>query len=110
MDFTTTCSKIQPQKVVTLMNNLDLLLEFLVNQNAVYKVETIGDAYLIVAGCPVKVTNHASRICDISLDMIDAFAMLRYPGMTKAIDIRIGCHSGPVVAGTIGNKIPRYVI
>ena len=90
------------------LNNLYTLFDFLVDQNQVYKVETIGDAYLIVAGCPVKATNHALKICDMAFDMMDGISMLKDPGTGKDVQMRIGCHSGPVVAGIVGLKMPRY--
>ena len=94
--------------MVTFLNNLYTLFDFLVDQNQVYKVETIGDAYLIVAGCPVKATNHALKICDMAFDMMDGISMLKDPGTGKDVQMRIGCHSGPVVAGIVGLKMPRY--
>merc|ERR1719351_275361 len=96
--FTVICSKLKPIQVVQLLNNMYTLFDFLCDQNAVYKVETIGDAYLIVAGCPVKAANHALKICDMAFDMMDD------------IHMRIGVHSGPVVAGVVGLKMPRYCL
>ena len=90
------------------LNNLYTLFDFLVDQNQVYKVETIGDAYLIVSGCPTKATNHALKICDMAFDMMDGIQMLKDPGTGKEVLMRIGCHSGPVVAGIVGLKMPRY--
>ena len=92
------------------LNNLYTLFDFLVDQKQVYKVETIGDAYLIVAGCPVKATNHALKICDMAFDMMDGISMLKDPGTGKDVQMRIGCHSGPVVAGIVGIKMPRYCL
>ena len=94
-------------KVVQLLNNMYTLFDFLCDQNAVYKVETIGDAYLIVAGCPNKAANHALKICDMAFDMMDGISMLKDPSNGEPIHMRIGCHSGPVVAGVVGLKMPR---
>ena len=91
------------------LNTLYTLFDFLVDQNQVYKVETIGDAYLIVSGCPTKATNHALKICDMAFDMMDGIKMLKDPGTEKDVEMRIGCHSGPVVAGIVGLKMPRYI-
>ena len=88
--FTTICSRIQPPEVVMFLNTLYTLFDFLVDQNQVYKVETIGDAYLIVAGCPVKTTNHAVKICDMAFDMMDSIKMLKDPGTGDAVEMRIG--------------------
>merc|ERR1719410_781678 len=108
--FTVICSKLKPIQVVTLLNNMYTLFDFLCDQNAVYKVETIGDAYLIVAGCPVKAANHALKICDMAFDMMDGITMLKVPGSGDDIHMRIGVHSGPVVAGVVGLKMPRYCL
>ena len=108
--FTVICSRLQPIQVVQLLNNLYTLFDFLVDQNAVYKVETIGDAYLIVAGCPVKAANHCLKIVDMAFDMMDGIKMLRDPGTGKDIGMRIGCHTGAVVAGVVGLKMPRFCL
>merc|ERR1712227_272433 len=108
--FTVICSKLKPIQVVQLLNNMYTLFDFLCDQNAVYKVETIGDAYLIVAGCPVKAANHALKICDMAFDMMDGISMLKDPSNGEPIHMRIGCHSGPVVAGVVGLKMPRYCL
>merc|ERR1719305_1306322 len=108
--FTVICSRLKPLQVVGLLNNMYTLFDFLCDQNAVYKVETIGDAYLIVAGCPVKAANHAIKICDMAFDMMDGISMLKDPSNGEAIHMRIGCHSGPVVAGVVGLKMPRFCL
>merc|ERR1719348_1792495 len=108
--FTVICSRLKPLQVVALLNNMYTLFDFLCDQNAVYKVETIGDAYLIVAGCPVKAANHALKICDMAFDMMEGITMLKVPGSGDDIHMRIGVHSGPVVAGVVGLKMPRYCL
>ena len=57
----------------------------------------------------MKSTNHAVKICDMALDMMDGIRMLRDPGTGKDVEMRIGCHSGPVVAGIVGLKMPRSI-
>ena len=48
------------------------------------------------------------KICDMAFDMMDAIRMLKDPDNGKEVEMRIGCHSGPVVAGIVGTKMPRY--
>lgn len=44
-----------------------------------HQVETIGDAYMVVSGAPEKEGNHAQRVCDMALDMVDAITDLKDP-------------------------------
>merc|ERR1719394_904243 len=108
--FTVVCSKLKPIQVVQLLNNMYTLFDFLVDQNAVYKVETIGDAYLIAAGVPNKTTTHALKICDMAFDMMEGIEVMVDPGTGGGIERRIGCHSGSVVSGVVGLKMPRYCL
>ena len=108
--FTTICSRLKPVEVVVFLNNLYTLFDFLVDQNAVYKVETIGDAYLIVAGCPERTSTHPQKICDMSFDMMDGISVMKDPATGDNIRMRIGVHSGSVVAGIVGLKMPRYCL
>ena len=65
---------------------------------------------MIVGGCPVKSTNHALKICDMAFDMMDGIAIMKDPGTGKGVEMRIGCHSGSVVAGIVGIKMPRFLL
>ncbi|KAG7253452.1 hypothetical protein CRUP_030052 [Coryphaenoides rupestris] len=79
--FTRICSHITPMQVVSMLNTMYTLFDTLSEKHRVFKVETIGDAYMVVAGTPEKTKYHAQNIW---------------------------IHSGMVVAGVVGHKMPRY--
>ncbi|XP_053979004.1 soluble guanylate cyclase 88E isoform X2 [Hylaeus volcanicus] len=117
--FTEICSRITPMEVVSMLNAMYSLFDTLTERNRVYKVETIGDAYMVVSGAPVKENDHADRVCDMALDMVEAITDLkdRSTGRTAGkcskrlhLQIRVGIHSGAVVAGIVGLKMPRYCL
>ncbi|XP_033216664.1 soluble guanylate cyclase 88E isoform X2 [Belonocnema kinseyi] len=108
--FTEICSRITPMEVVSMLNGMYSLFDTLTERNRVYKVETIGDAYMVVSGAPVKENDHAERVCDMALDMVEAITDLKDRSTGQHLQIRIGIHSGAVVAGIVGLKMPRYCL
>ncbi|KAL9888609.1 guanylyl cyclase at 88E isoform 1-T5 [Glossina fuscipes fuscipes] len=108
--FTEICSRITPMEVVSMLNAMYSIFDTLTERNSVYKVETIGDAYMVVSGAPEKDANHAEKVCDMALDMVDAITDLKDPSTGQHLRIRVGVHSGAVVAGIVGLKMPRYCL
>ncbi|XP_050525480.1 soluble guanylate cyclase 88E-like isoform X2 [Daktulosphaira vitifoliae] len=108
--FTEICSRITPMEVVSMLNAMYSIFDTLTERNKVYKVETIGDAYMVVSGAPLTEDNHAEKVCDMALDMVDAITDLKDPSTGSHLQIRIGVHSGAVVAGIVGLKMPRYCL
>ncbi|XP_014295321.2 soluble guanylate cyclase 88E [Microplitis demolitor] len=108
--FTEICSRLTPMEVVSMLNAMYSLFDTLTERNRVYKVETIGDAYMVVSGAPSKETDHADRVCDMALDMVEAITDLKDRSTGEHLQIRVGIHSGAVVAGIVGLKMPRYCL
>ncbi|XP_076348426.1 soluble guanylate cyclase 88E-like [Tachypleus tridentatus] len=108
--FTEICSRITPMEVVSMLNDMYSLFDQLTEKHRVYKVETIGDAYMVVSGAPDVDEKHAENICDIALDMVDVIGDLKDPSTGQSLRIRVGIHSGTVVAGVVGLKMPRYCL
>jgi len=105
--FTNICALCTPYDVVNLLNDLYLRFDRLVGLHDVYKVETIGDAYMIVGGVPKECANHAEKVLNVSIGMLMESKYVLSPITHQPIRIRVGVHSGPVVAGVLGVKMPR---
>ncbi|KAI1701121.1 adenylate and guanylate cyclase catalytic domain-containing protein [Ditylenchus destructor] len=112
VSFTTLASKCTPLQVVNLLNNLYTLLDSIIGEYDVYKVETIGDGYLCVSGLPHRNGDeHARHAANMSLAIMRSlvhFTISHLPG--EKLKLRIGLHTGPVVSGVVGLSMPRYCL
>ncbi|KAL3858495.1 hypothetical protein ACJMK2_013083 [Sinanodonta woodiana] len=110
--FTTIAGMSTPFQVVSLLNDLYSLFDNIIDQFDAYKVETIGDAYLVVSGLPN--TNgdlHIKEICDMSLEIISNIMGFKIKHMEeRKLMVRIGIHTGPCCAGVVGHTMPRYCL
>lgn len=93
--------------VVSTMNNAFSCFDTLMDKHNVYKVETVGMVYMAASGAPERTDLHAQNVANVSLAMIEGVKSLETRS-GKGVDIRIGIHSGPAVAGVVGIKVPRY--
>ncbi|XP_056156767.1 atrial natriuretic peptide receptor 2-like [Lampris incognitus] len=110
--FTQLSSSSTPYQVVDLLNRLYTTFDDIIDNYDVYKVETIGDAYMVVSGVPRENgILHASEISSMALDLVGVCCSFRIPHKPNTqLQIRAGIHSGPVVAGVVGTKMPRYCL
>ncbi|XP_020372710.2 retinal guanylyl cyclase 2-like isoform X2 [Rhincodon typus] len=110
--FTTISAMSDPIEVVDLLNNLYTLFDAIIGSHDVYKVETIGDAYMVASGLPTRNGNrHAAEIANMSLDILSSMGTFKMRHMPEVpVRIRIGLHSGPCVAGVVGLTMPRYCL
>ncbi|XP_035525886.1 heat-stable enterotoxin receptor [Morone saxatilis] len=110
--FTTLCQYSTPMEVVDMLNDIYKGFDSIVDHHDVYKVETIGDAYMVASGLPKRNGNrHAVDICRMALDILafmGTFQLRHLPGIP--VWIRIGVHSGSCAAGVVGIKMPRYCL
>ncbi|KAM8870439.1 atrial natriuretic peptide receptor 1 isoform 6-T6 [Spinachia spinachia] len=109
--FTAISAESTPMQVVTLLNDLYTCFDAIIDNFDVYKVETIGDAYMVVSGLPVRNGKlHGREIARMALALLDAVRSFRTRHRSEPLRLRIGLHSGPVCAGVVGLKMPRYCL
>jgi len=96
--FTDLAAKLTPQQVVEMLNRLFSGFDDLAAKHGLEKIKTIGDAYMAVAGLPVPREDHARAVAEMALDMREEIGRLS----DGKLQMRIGLHAGPVVAGVIG--------
>lgn len=105
--FTARSARTDPDKLVSDLNAVFSRADELAERHGVEKIKTIGDAYLAVCGLPDPVTDHAARVVDFAVDLLAATEDL---GNTVWPDLRfrIVIHTGPMVAGVIGQTKFAY--
>ncbi|KAL3836855.1 hypothetical protein ACJMK2_022266 [Sinanodonta woodiana] len=110
--FTVLSSESTAMEVVDFLNDLYISFDTIIENYDVYKVETIGDAYMVVSGLPVKNgKRHAGEVCTMALDLLSCVTTFRIRHRPhKQLQLRIGIHSGPVAAGVVGLKMPRFCL
>ncbi|XP_067635806.1 atrial natriuretic peptide receptor 1 [Eurosta solidaginis] len=110
--FTAISAESTPMQVVQFLNDLYTCFDSIVENFDVYKVETIGDAYMVVSGLPIRNGNqHAREIARLALALLSAVQKFRIHHRPQdQLKLRIGLHTGACVAGVVGLKMPRYCL
>jgi class 3 adenylate cyclase len=99
--FTELSSRLEPREVVDMLNLVFTAFDELVDGFGLEKIKTIGDAYMVVGGLASHAEDHAVRVTQLGLRMLEVAHRVVEP---EPIELRIGLHSGPAVAGVIGLK------
>jgi len=111
--YTEISSKLTPLKVSNLLDRLYTKLDGLSKTHNVFKVETIGDAFMAVTNLAVPQPEHARIMAFFVLDAVEAAGSILVDNDNPAlgyVSLRVGMHSGPVVAHVVGTRTPRYSI
>ncbi|XP_037294551.1 receptor-type guanylate cyclase Gyc76C [Manduca sexta] len=110
--FTAIAAVSTPYQVISFLNSVYKLFDERIECYDVYKIETIGDSYMVASGLPVRNGNkHATEIASMALELLEATSMCRLPHRPdQTLCMRSGIHTGPCVAGIVGSKMPRYCL
>ncbi|XP_070573696.1 atrial natriuretic peptide receptor 1-like [Ptychodera flava] len=110
--FTRVCFDSTPMQVVDLLNDLYTIFDDSIVNFNVYKVETIGDAYMVVSGLPRRNgKEHAGVIANMALDLLSKVTTFKIRHLPeKQLQLRIGVHTGACAAGVVGLTMPRYCL
>jgi class 3 adenylate cyclase/CheY-like chemotaxis protein len=99
--FTALANRLPPGRVLDILSTVFSHFDRAVAQRGLEKIKTIGDAYMVAGGLPIEAPDHACRVADLALEMLDIMKSARAP-LQIDLQTRIGMHTGPVVAGVIG--------
>lgn len=105
--FSYLSEKLNPHSLISLLNQVFSGIDKLLDKYHVEKIKTIGDSYMAVAGVPIVNEKHAESIANVALEILE---LMREINRLEGYDlhVRIGIHSGSVIAGIIGTKKFNY--
>ncbi|MBS2019914.1 MAG: hypothetical protein JST00_44030 [Deltaproteobacteria bacterium] len=101
--FTELSARLAPDEIVRRLDEVFSRFDGIADQLQLEKIKTIGDAYMVCGGVPARRSDHAEAVCEMALQMRDCLDELATK-LEEPVNVRIGVHTGPVVAGVIGRK------
>lgn len=101
VQFTQLSATVTPVELVHSLNEIFSTFDFLAQKYGLEKIKTIGDAYMVVGGLPTPREDAVEAIADMALSMQAAISQLAEKS-DRSFQLRVGIHTGPVVAGVIG--------
>jgi Amt family ammonium transporter len=101
--FTKLAENMRPEKLVEMLNRIVSIFDRLTDKYRLEKIKTIGDAYMVVGGIPKPIPNHALAIANFAIEIQNNIKKFKFKN-GDSLEMRIGIHSGPIVAGVIGEK------
>ena len=111
--FSTIAGKLTPQALVAELNDYFVTFDMITDKNNLEKIKTIGDAYMCAGGLPTPDNNHAVNAVRAALAMqhfMQKQIKYRIAEGLQPWELRVGVHTGSVVAGVVGKKKYAYDI
>ncbi len=109
--FTRFTESAEPAALIALLDRYFTAFDEVVERHGVEKLKTVGDAYLAVCGVPEMNRQHVVRTCTAAIEMLEAAAKIRAERerlRLPSLELRIGIHTGPLIAGVIGRRRFTY--
>lgn len=106
VEFTKIAERMPPEQLIEELDYYFQVIDTVFSKHGVEKIKTIGDAYLAVTGLPVPDERHALRALEAAIEILDFIKKEKEKRAAEgrmAFDVRIGIHSGSVIAGVVGN-------
>ncbi|KAG9410702.1 Nitrogen permease regulator 2 [Aphanomyces cochlioides] len=109
--FTALSATLKPVESCLLLNKLYSAFDRHLDSFGVYKMDTVGDAFIVIGGLPnyTSEKNHAIAITAFAVEMLREMEAFRRREHVQ-LQMRIGIHTGKVIGGVVGIKKPRYLI
>jgi adenylate cyclase len=112
-DFTTIAETMSPETLISVLDECFRLFDAVIARHGLEKIKTIGDAYMCAGGLPMENSTHPTDAVSAALDMLEGLRQLmskKSPEQQAVFEMRIGIHTGPVVAGVVGSHKFAYDI
>jgi adenylate cyclase len=110
VSFTKVSERLTPQELVNELHECFKAFDQITQRHGIEKIKTVGDAYLAVCGLPKANPDHAINVVKATIEMRDFMLRRKEELGDKTFAIRLGVHSGNVVAGIVGIKKFAYDI
>ncbi|MDZ4750469.1 MAG: adenylate/guanylate cyclase domain-containing protein [Flavobacteriales bacterium] len=111
--FTAMTTFMEPQQLVDILDTFFNAFDEVADKYCIEKIKTIGDSYMCASGIPKRSKSHALRMAAFALEMANITEQINDQRVTDGQTqwpIRIGIHSGPIIAGVVGKKKFAYDI
>lgn len=105
--FTRLARKLPPTELVDLLDSIFTEFDRIVERCALEKIKTIGDEYMLAGGLPLRRADHAQAVATAALAMLAAIKQMNKTSKHR-LELRVGIHTGDVVAGVIGSRKFTY--
>ncbi|VDN60163.1 unnamed protein product [Dracunculus medinensis] len=110
VDFSLLMAKCTPDQVISFLNDVFTRFDIIINRHDAYKVETTGETYMVASGVPNENQGrHIFEVAEIALEIRQVYFYFTMHTEWN-LRVRIGFHCGPIAAGVIGLRSPRYCL